>query len=124
MVGCACWVSDPVGRLVYLNDEGRRLFKVGDEALGRWCHSIVRGLDEQGRDFCREACPAWCDAMRARPARPRTLRTRGPDGRGPWSLVWIVSVRGPQGTHPWLVHCACSQERAHVIEREAAADAR
>ena len=115
-VGSACWVCDPEGHLVHLNDAARRLFGVGDAALGRSCHQVVRGLDEAGGTFCRDACPAWGDAMMARPLRPRTLRARGPDGRGPWALVWIVPLTGPHGTHPWLVHCAYDQQRAHVIE--------
>jgi DNA-binding CsgD family transcriptional regulator len=115
-IGSACWVSDPEGRLVHVNAEARRVFDVGDEALGSCCHEVVRGLDEAGGEYCRSTCPIWCDVMLDRPLRPITLRTRGPSGRGPWSLVWIVPLTGPHGSHPWLVHCACSQERAHRIE--------
>lgn len=116
LVGCSCWVCDPDGLLVHMNDEARRLFGVADGALGRSCHQIVRGKDEDGATFCRDACPAWCDAILGRSSPPRMLHMRGPDGRGPWSLVWIVPLTGPHGTHPWLVHCAYSQEKAHVIE--------
>lgn len=115
-VTCACWICDPAGRLVYLNSEAEQMLGVGGAALGNWCHTIVQGRDEIGKTFCRDACPAWCDAMLDRPLPPRLLRTRRPDGRDHLSVVWIEPLTGPQETHPWLVHCAYSQEQASEIE--------
>jgi len=115
-VDCACWICDPTGRLVYMNDEAGQLLGVTEAALGNWCHETVASRDADGEEFCRAGCPPWCDAMLDRPPQRRQLITRGADGQDHLSRTRVVPLTGPHDTYPWLVHCAYSQEQSSRVE--------
>lgn len=116
-LGGACWVSDPAGRLVLVNDEAQRWFAPdGASVIGSPCNEVVRGVDDREQPVCKAACGIWCDAMSDQPLRPYTIHVGGATGRGPWALVWAIPLTAPDDTYPWIVHLACEMDRTHGME--------
>jgi PAS domain S-box-containing protein len=59
------FVVDRDGRIVYWNRAADAFFGVpADEALGRPCATVVRGLGDAGEIHCTRACPLLARASR------------------------------------------------------------
>jgi len=113
-LGMAAWVSDPNGRITYINARAQDLFECGDRVEGSACHSLVRGLDSAGKSFCGPDCEVACSARAGREIEPRIMRV----GKGgPWILVFVIGLEAPDGSSPWLCHCASNIDRLGRVEQ-------
>ena len=60
-LGVPVWVSGPDGKICYINSRAESLLGVrASEAMGQPCHSVVGGLDLDGRVFCGPSCAVSC----------------------------------------------------------------
>lgn len=116
-LGTPTWVSDPTGKIAYINQRAERLLGLSsDVCLGRPCHQIVAGVDENGCPHCGPGCPTRREALRRGEIEPFDLSVLGPDGRRHWVQVLVIALPSRGGNRPWLVHCAAPRDRAHRIE--------
>jgi DNA-binding CsgD family transcriptional regulator len=110
------WVTDPEGRLIFLNEQAGALLGLGGEPWrGRPCHRVVGARDEAGRPFCREVCSVRERVRVGGSPRPVLLEV----GREPprWVHVLVIPVHPPRGGETALVHCALPADRLRRAER-------
>jgi len=115
-LGTAVWVTDPEGRIAFMNSRAEDL--LGREAascIGSPCHRIVSGCDELGRPFCATLCPMERRARLGQEIEPVRMRVSR-NGVSQWIQVLAISVHDPLRDRPYLVHCVLDQNRVHRIE--------
>jgi PAS domain S-box-containing protein len=65
-----------------------------EEALGRPCWDVLRGVDDRGNVVCHARCAGARNAVRGNPPRTQALHIRGRDGRVP---VLVSTLALPDG---------------------------
>lgn len=116
LLGAPVWVSDPAGRLIYVNDRAARLFGHArpDDLIGRSCHEVVAARDVRGCPWCGPGCALRAAARRARPIEPPLLRfVRGRSTR--WLRVVPIPLESDADEDPALLHCAVETALDPVI---------
>jgi DNA-binding CsgD family transcriptional regulator len=111
------WITGPEKTLLWLNGGAASLAGAPVSAcLGRPCHQVFRGRDEEGRPLCAAECPRWTRARQGKALAPVRLLVGAGEASPRWAQVLLIPVRrsGPEG--PWLVHCAVSAEREIRME--------
>lgn len=115
-LGVATWVSDPNGKITYINERAETLLqRPASDCLGRPCHEIVGGRDQTGQNYCDENCPVGLKAEHGDEIEPYTLRIGDHSDDEHWIQMLVIPFHnGHHGTN--LAHCAFVIDRTHVIE--------
>jgi PAS domain S-box-containing protein len=96
---------DSEQRIAYLNPAAELLLGCSaEEAIGRPCQEVVRGLDPDGRIFCRQDCAVMrqCKGGGLVPAYDITLQT--PQGETCRLNTSIVTLESPEDGSPLVTH--------------------
>lgn len=112
------WISDPRGKINYVNRRAETLLGVtAEDCRGRPCHEVIGGSDGSGRSICGPDCSVAVRARRHSEIEPFQLCVAGANGVRRWIRVLIITLRGVDDGRPWLVHCALSADKERRIER-------
>jgi DNA-binding CsgD family transcriptional regulator len=116
-LGVATWVSGPDGNVVYMNARAETLLQVATpSALGRPCHEIVSGVDEDGKNWCAEHCPVNQMVDTDEEVEPYTIRIANGDKKDHWVQMLVIPFESKEVGGVCLAHCAFNVDRTHLIE--------
>ncbi|HXV13159.1 MAG TPA: LuxR C-terminal-related transcriptional regulator [Candidatus Krumholzibacteria bacterium] len=112
-MGVPVWITDPAGRISYLNTRAEALF---GHTLSQWhgrpCHVAVAGRTRTG-PFCCPRCRVRSQAAAHAEIEPVHLEVRARDGSRTEVCVVVIAVEAPAGHH--LVHMVVDDERERRI---------
>lgn len=86
------------------------------EAIGRPCHAVVAGRDDDGHLFCKRECEPLRRARGGRPCPNYNVGTRTKAGAPLWLNVSTVAIAPDGDHHGYLVHLVRSIGRQKHIE--------
>jgi PAS domain S-box-containing protein len=94
---------DRGGRVVLWNKAATRILGIeADEALGKRCCDVMRGLDVSGNLLCYPGCQIMILSVREQPIYHFDMRTRRKDGQEIWinisTIIIPVEADQPGGT--------------------------
>ena len=115
-LGVATWVSGPDGKVVYANARAETMLDVAiPDVLGRPCHEMVRGKDQDGEPWCKAHCNVQKTVEADEEVEPYTIRVEGQDGEH-WVQMLVIPFRCEELDGTCLAHCAFNVDRQHMIE--------
>jgi DNA-binding CsgD family transcriptional regulator len=99
-----------------MNDRAEELLsKQPGAALGRPCHEMIAGKDEQGAAWCEENCRVGQMVSRGEEVEPYTIRIHSDEGDEHWLQMLVIPYENE--THGMmLAHCAFRIDRSHLIQ--------
>jgi DNA-binding CsgD family transcriptional regulator len=116
-IGTAVWITDPSGRLSFVNDDAERMLDChAPDAYGRPCHEIVKGRDELDRPFCASLCAIRSRVRAGKPVEPTRMRLPHGKRSGRWVEILAIPCQRPGESGSYLVHCVIDGERLHRLE--------
>ena len=116
-LGAPVWISDPTGKIGYINGRAETLLGVAaKDCIGRPCHEVVAGKDAGGLPHCGPDCPIASRARRDTEIEPFEMRVGESATTARWIQVLIIKIGAADRMRPWLVHCAITRDKAHRIE--------
>jgi len=91
---------DPGGRIVLWNRSATRILGFeAEEALGKRCCDVMRGLDVSGNLLCYPGCQVMVLSASQQPIHHFDMRTRRNDGQEIWVNISTVII-SPDGDRP------------------------
>lgn len=111
------WISGPDRGMVAMNRHALDLVECPAAAcIGRPCHEVIRGRDENLRPFCSATCPLRLRVESAGELDPEPLCITAPSGQEHWFQVMAFPLRVPDSDGLALIHCALPWDRSHRLE--------
>ncbi len=91
--GDGVFAVDPEGHIVLWNRAATRILGLeAEEALGRRCCDVMRGLDVSGNLLCFPGCQVMVLSARAQPIHHFEMQTRRNDGQEIWLDISTIIV--------------------------------
>jgi DNA-binding CsgD family transcriptional regulator len=112
-MGVPVWITDPVGRISYLNPRAEALFGHSfSEWYARPCHLVVAGRTRTG-PFCCPRCRVRSQANARAEIEPVHMEIGAKDGARTEVCVVVIAVESPAGKQ--LVHLVVDDERERRV---------
>ncbi len=115
---------DQEQRIIFWNKAAEKLLGFqAKEILGRYCHDVIGGYDESGRQLCRSGCLQQLQNARSGGVPTCNIRIVTKTGQTVWLNVSTVLIPSSRSHLCALVHLfrdvTSRRERTHSIERVA-----
>lgn len=99
------FVIDEDQRIIYWNQAAQEILgHTSEEVVGRACHEILGGRDEEGQVICRHHCYVATTAFTKSPVTSYDTCARTKSGETRWINVSILTFSTPDGAGPLIAH--------------------
>jgi PAS domain S-box-containing protein len=110
-------VVDERDRVIYWNDSAAEILGYEPEdAVGRTCYDVLKGLGERGTVVCGPDCTTKACAFRGEKIHNFNLQTAHKDGRMIWMNMSTMCARDFEGRDTVVVHMFRDAERAEPTD--------
>jgi DNA-binding CsgD family transcriptional regulator len=110
-LGAPVWVSGPDRNIVYLNPRAEEVLgRPLGKCIGLPCFKVIRGKTPDGKQFCRDACPAIEQLHFHKEIEPFRIRV-GVGRRARWTQIVMIVAQPPDFSGPSLIHCIIDDEK-------------
>ena len=101
----AVFAVNPAQSIIYWSPQAERVLGFSArEVLGKPCHEVLSGAEDDGRPFCRSNCPAISAVRRNRGVPAYDVRSSTRDGQDCWLNVSILPLPRSVAGEPIAVH--------------------